>query len=31
MSKDELQLNVTDELFWDPKIDSEAIAVSCRP
>ena len=25
---DELQLNVTDELFWDPKVDNEAIAVS---
>jgi len=25
---DDLQLNVTDELFWDPKVDNEAIAVS---
>jgi osmotically-inducible protein OsmY len=28
MTDDELQLNVADELLWDPKIDSEAIAVS---
>jgi osmotically-inducible protein OsmY len=30
MTNDELQLNVADELFWDPKIDSEAIAVSTK-
>jgi osmotically-inducible protein OsmY len=28
MTNDELQLNVADELFWDPKVDHEAIAVS---
>jgi len=28
MSNDELQLNVSDELLWDPKIDSASIAVS---
>jgi osmotically-inducible protein OsmY len=28
MSKDELELDVKDELFWDPKVDSAAIAVS---
>jgi osmotically-inducible protein OsmY len=28
MSKDDLQRYVTDELYWDPKVDSEAIAVS---
>ncbi|HTS73391.1 MAG TPA: BON domain-containing protein [Gaiellaceae bacterium] len=28
MSNDELVLDVNDELFWDPKIDSEEIAVS---
>jgi osmotically-inducible protein OsmY len=28
MSKDKLELDVTDELFWDPKVDSAAIAVS---
>jgi osmotically-inducible protein OsmY len=28
MTNEELELNVTDELFWDPKIDSEGIAVS---
>jgi len=27
MSNDELQLNVTDELAWDPKVDSASIAV----
>jgi osmotically-inducible protein OsmY len=27
---DELQLNVADELFWDPKVDNEAIAVSAN-
>ncbi|TCO19731.1 osmotically-inducible protein OsmY [Kribbella steppae] len=30
MTNDELQLNVADELFWDPKVDSEAIAVSAK-
>jgi len=28
MTNQELQVAVNDELFWDPKIDSEAIAVS---
>jgi osmotically-inducible protein OsmY len=28
MSNDDLERHVTDELFWDPKVDSEAIAVS---
>ena len=28
MSNDELELWVTDELFWDPKVDSAAIAVA---
>jgi osmotically-inducible protein OsmY len=28
VSKDDLELNVTDELFWDPKVDNSAIAVS---
>jgi osmotically-inducible protein OsmY len=28
MSNDDLQRYVTDELYWDPKVDSEAIAVS---
>jgi osmotically-inducible protein OsmY len=28
MSNDDLQRYVTDELYWDPKLDSEAIAVS---
>jgi osmotically-inducible protein OsmY len=28
MTNETLQRNVTDELAWDPKIDSEAIAVS---
>lgn len=28
MTNEVLELNVTDELFWDPKIDSEGIAVS---
>ena len=28
MSNDELVLDVNDELFWDPKVDSEEIAVS---
>ena len=28
MSNDELVLAVSDELFWDPKVDNEAIAVS---
>ena len=30
MSNDELQLSVTEELIWDPKVDSDAIAVSAR-
>jgi osmotically-inducible protein OsmY len=28
MTNDDLELDVTAELFWDPKVDSEAIAVS---
>ncbi len=28
MSNDELALSVSDELFWDPKVDNEAIAVT---
>ena len=28
MSNAQLELDVTDELFWDPKVDSEAVAVS---
>jgi osmotically-inducible protein OsmY len=28
MTNETLQRNVTNELAWDPKIDSEAIAVS---
>ena len=28
MTNDELVINVGDELFWDPKVDNEAIAVS---
>jgi osmotically-inducible protein OsmY len=28
MAKDDLQRYVTDELYWDPKVDSDAIAVS---
>jgi hypothetical protein len=28
MSNDELVAAVSEELFWDPKLDSEAIAVS---
>jgi osmotically-inducible protein OsmY len=28
MTDDELQAMVRDELFWDPKVDSAAIAVS---
>jgi osmotically-inducible protein OsmY len=28
MSKDDLELSVADELYWDPKVDSTAIAVS---
>ena len=28
MSNDDLVADVSDELFWDPKVDSEAIAVS---
>jgi osmotically-inducible protein OsmY len=27
MTNDELQAMVRDELFWDPRVDSEAIAV----
>ena len=30
MTNDALELDVTDELFWDPKIDSEAVAVSAK-
>ncbi len=30
MSNDELQLSVTEELIWDPKVDSDAIAVSAE-
>jgi hypothetical protein len=28
MSNDDLELNVSDELLWDPKVDSAAIAVA---
>jgi osmotically-inducible protein OsmY len=28
MTNEELVLSVSDELFWDPKVDSEAVAVS---
>ena len=28
MSNDKLERSVTDELYWDPKVDNEAIAVS---
>jgi osmotically-inducible protein OsmY len=30
MTNDELQLNVSNELFWDPKVDNAAIAVSAK-
>jgi osmotically-inducible protein OsmY len=30
MANDELQAMVRDELFWDPRVDSEAIAVSAN-
>ena len=30
MSNDELQLSVTEELIWDPKVDSNAIAVTAE-
>ena len=30
MSNDELQLSVSEELIWDPKVDSNAIAVSAE-
>ena len=30
MTDDELQAMIRDELFWDPKIDSTAIAVSAN-
>ena len=30
MTNDELALSVSDELFWDPKVDSEAVAVSAN-
>ena len=30
MTNDELELSVADELFWDPKVDNEAIAVSAK-
>jgi osmotically-inducible protein OsmY len=30
MTNDELQLSVADELFWDPKVDNEAVAVSAK-
>lgn len=30
MTGDELQAMVRDELFWDPKVDSAAIAVSAN-
>jgi len=30
MTNAELELDVTDELFWDPKIDSAAVAVSAN-
>jgi hypothetical protein len=28
MTNDELQAMVRDELFWDPRVDGDAIAVS---
>ena len=28
MSNDDLELSVSDELFWDPKVDNSAVAVS---
>jgi hypothetical protein len=30
MNNEELELSVTNELFWDPKIDSEAVAISAK-
>jgi hypothetical protein len=30
MSNNDLERSVTDELFWDPKVDSVAIAVSAE-
>ena len=30
MNNEELELSVTHELFWDPKIDSEAVAISAK-
>ena len=30
MTNDELRAMVSDELFWDPKVDSAAIAVSAN-
>jgi len=30
MTNDELQAMVSDELFWDPRVDSDAIAVSAN-
>jgi osmotically-inducible protein OsmY len=30
MSDDELQAMVRDGLFWDPRVDSDAIAVSAN-
>jgi osmotically-inducible protein OsmY len=30
MTNEELVLSVSDELFWDPKLDSEAVAVSAE-
>jgi hypothetical protein len=30
MTNDQLVIDVGDELFWDPKVDNEAIAVSAR-
>jgi osmotically-inducible protein OsmY len=28
MTNEELEMNVSDELYWDPKLDSEAIAIA---
>jgi len=30
MANDELQAMVRDELFWNPRIDSDAVAVSAN-
>ena len=31
MANDELQAMVRDELFWDPRVDNDAVAVSATP